>query len=408
MRRLPLLRLFTVSVVLFTAACGKDSSPVSPSSAPVSQNALAAKGGNSGNGSGNPHDSSGSNKPEDKGKPDQSGKDGNSGKKDDGSGSDSTPTTPGSSKTVQLEGLISGIAGDTITVNAQVVAVPLTAIIRHGSRALTFAELQVGDRVHVKATLLGDALEAGEVNLQNPAGNGDPEDSEEDPTSSATVASVRVGVIDAAAAENGEDTGTFRLTRTPTAALPVTSPLTVTFTLTGTATNGLDYQLLPLSATFPAGSTTVDIVVTPLADLLVEAPETVVLTLTGATPYVLGTPLSAVVTITEMPTVSVSAFDSSASETGLKTGQFRFTRNGSVVAPLTVTFAVGGTALAGSDYQSLPASVTFVAGAATADVLVTPILDGLVEGPETVIVTVTGAASYDVGVPASATVTIVD
>jgi hypothetical protein len=265
----------------------------------------------------------GSNKPQDKGNPDQSGKDKNSGKKDDGSSSESTPTTPGSSKTVQLEGLISDIVGDTITVNSQIVTVPLTAIIRHGSRAVTFAELQVGDRVHVKATLVGEVLEASEVNLQNPVGNGDSEASEEDPTSSGTVASVRVAVIDAAAAENGADTGMFRLTRTPTAALPVTSPLTVTFTLAGTATNGVDYQLLPLSATFLAGQTTADVVVTPLADLLIEVPETVVLTLTNATPYVLGTPVSAVVTITEMPTVSVSAFDSSASETGLATGQFR-------------------------------------------------------------------------------------
>src|SRR5262245_45006460 len=170
MRRLNWLQLLTVLLVLFTVACGKDSSPVSPSSAPVSQEALAAKGGNSGHG--NPHESGGSNKPDDK------GKGGNSGKNDDGS-SESTPTTPGSSKPVQLEGLISEITADTITVNAQIVTVPLTAIIRHGSRALTFAELQVGDRVHVTATLLGEVLEAREVKLQNPVGNDDSEDGEE-------------------------------------------------------------------------------------------------------------------------------------------------------------------------------------------------------------------------------------
>jgi hypothetical protein len=54
----------------------------------------------------------------------------------------------------------------------------------------------------------------------------------------------------------------------------------------------------------------------------------------------------------------------------------------------------------------VPLSVTFLAGQATADLFVVPLPDGAAEAPETVIVTVTDDATYDVGAPASATVTI--
>jgi hypothetical protein len=52
-------------------------------------------------------------------------------------------------------------------------------------------------------------------------------------------------------------------------------------------------------------------------------------------------------------------------------------------------------------------SVTFAAGSATADLTVIPVPDAEADAGETVIVTVTDAATYDVGAPPSATVTIV-
>ena len=249
---------------------------------------------------------------------------------------------------------------------------------------------------------MGDGtLQATEVKLQNPNGDGNDDDVNEDGR-----ATVRVSVLDAAASETSADTGAFRLTRVSTPTLPNTSPLTVSFTLTGTALNGTDYVSLPLAATFLAGQDTVDVVVTPRADTLVEGSETVVLTLTNAAPYALGTPVSATVTITEMPVVTVVAFDSSASEAGPDPGTFRFTRNGSTAAPLTVTYTLTGTAVNGTDYQLLSLTVTFLAGNAVADVVVTPVTDALAEAPETVILTITDGAAYDLGSPSSSTVTI--
>jgi hypothetical protein len=111
---------------------------------------------------------------------------------------------------------------------------------------------------------------------------------------------VSVVAFDYVATETAGNTGTFRLTRAGSAAL-LAAPLTVSFTLAGTATNGTDYNL-PLTATFLAGHASVDLVVLPIADGVPEDAETVNLTLTNAAPYYLGVP--------DMATVSI--FDSNA------------------------------------------------------------------------------------------------
>jgi hypothetical protein len=56
-------------------------------------------------------------------------------------------------------------------------------------------------------------------------------------------------------------------------------PLTVYYTVGGTASNGVDYVKLPGSVTIPAGAYAARIEVLPIDDLLVEGTETVVLTL---------------------------------------------------------------------------------------------------------------------------------
>ena len=207
-----------------------------------------------------------------------------------------TPSAPGLNK-VEIEGLISVKGGNTIVVNAQIVVVPATCPIRHGSTQFTFADLNVGDRVHVKAsrTTVGagptalTSLEATEVKLQNPG---------DDVGDGAPTELVSVSAIDALADETGANSGTFRLTRSGSAIL-LAAPATVAFTLTGTAINGTDFTNVPLTATFPAGLATVDVVVTPLVDPTTEGPETVILTLTTLAPYELGAPSTATVTITE-------------------------------------------------------------------------------------------------------------
>ncbi len=322
--------------------------------------------------------------------------------------SNTLPTAPVVKK-VEIEGLISAKGGDSIIVNAQQIVVPSTCPIRHGQTPFTFADLHVGDRVHVRAnrstvTIGGAAtssLAATEVILQNP---GDGEGSGDD----APTALVSVAATDAFASETAGDTGTFTLTRSGSATL-LALPLTVTFTMSGAAVNGTDYTTVPLTATFAAGSATTTVVVTPTADANVEGAESVILTLTTVAPYDLGSPAAATVTITDtnVPLITVDAFDSTAAESTGDPGRFRLTRTGATTSPLTVSFTVSGTATSGVDYQALPVSVTFAAGASTADLVVIPLIDAdNAEAAETVIVTLTDGASYDLGASPTATVTI--
>jgi subtilase family serine protease len=97
----------------------------------------------------------------------------------------------------------------------------------------------------------------------------------------------------ATATEAGPTSGSFRISR----GVAQAAPLTVSFTVTGSATKGSDYITLPASATIPDGAAYVDLGVTPLDDTTIEADETVVLTLAAASGYTVGSPGAATVTI---------------------------------------------------------------------------------------------------------------
>ncbi|VTT96888.1 outer membrane adhesin like proteiin : Similarity to tr/Q3M6Y7_ANAVT Na-Ca exchanger/integrin-beta4 (Fragment) OS=Microcystis aeruginosa PCC 7806 GN=IPF_6507 PE=4 SV=1: Calx-beta [Gemmataceae bacterium] len=100
-----------------------------------------------------------------------------------------------------------------------------------------------------------------------------------------------------------------------------------------------------------------------------------------------------------------------ATESGT-TGVFRFTRTGSTASALTASFLVGGTATQGSDYTAITSNVTFAAGSATADKIVTAIDDGVYDPYETVTVQVgssrNGGVMIAPGTPGSAAMTIGD
>ncbi len=331
---------------------------------------------------------------------------------------------------------------------------------------------------------------------------------------------VNLSIADANAAEGATvDPGSFRITRTSTA----TTPLTVSYTLRGTATNGTDYNALSGTATIPANATTVDVVVTPINDAILEGTESVIMTLTGGgatydvsdtrtqtlwvkdddTPaitlvatdtvaaeadggtmnpglytftasfapandltlfytvsggtngvdydYLTGTIMllagqtsvtlalnpiddelaealesvgvtlshgpnynrgattggSVAIAASDKPVATITAVDSAAAENPVNTGKFLITLSKVVAASTTVTYTVGGTATTGADYTTL-AAVSIAAGSNTALITVTPLNDALIEGPESVTVTLTSAATYTVGSSNTATVTIAD
>jgi dienelactone hydrolase len=94
---------------------------------------------------------------------------------------------------------------------------------------------------------------------------------------------VILSVTDAAASEEGRDTGSWTVSRIG----DTTAPLDVNFVLSGTASNGVDYTLSSTgTVTILAGETDAIITLTPVDDSVADEPlETVTLTLTTADGY---------------------------------------------------------------------------------------------------------------------------
>ncbi len=396
---------------LVTAACGDSKSSLnptapsalSPGTLSVEANAADVEAGAMGNGP----------------KPGNGNGNANGGNGNGNRPPANAPTNPAPSgnRSVQLEGLVDAVGTSSVTVNGQKVAVTAATVIRHGNRPVALADLRRGDRVHVRANRVetaAAALEATEIKLQNPG------DAIEEPAPDVVTppaplpepepdAVVSVQTVDGSASETsptGSNPGSFLLTRVATAT-QLASPLTVQFTLSGTAVNGVDYANVPLTTTFLAGQSTVDVNVMPIADGMSEPMETVVLTLSSGASYVAGSAASAQLILTDepLPVVTVVATDPNASEAPDR-GRFVLTRTGSLMSPLTVTVVLAGAAENGVDYQLVVTPLTFSPGSSVLTVNLMPISDSVEDPSETVILELVDGDDYDLGAATVAIVTI--
>ncbi|BCU13935.1 hypothetical protein MAN88_44990 [Microcystis aeruginosa] len=216
--------------------------------------------------------------------------------------------------------------------------------------------------------------------------------------------SVTLAVSPASVTEDGTTNLIYTFTRSGV----TTNSLTVNYSISGTATNGNDYTLLPTSVTFAAGSSTATVTVDPTADTTVESDETVILTLAAGTGYTVGTttPVTGTITNVTLPSVTLAVSPSSVTEDGTSNLIYIFMRTGDTTNPLTVNYSIGGTATNGSDYTLLPTSVIFEANSAIATVMVDPTADTTVETDETVILTLAAGTGYTVGTTTPVTGTI--
>lgn len=95
--------------------------------------------------------------------------------------------------------------------------------------------------------------------------------------------------------------------------------------------------------------------------------------------------------VAHTPVVTVTAPDPTAKEPNPllpvepDTATFKVTRTGDTTASLTVSYRLHGSALNGTDYLHLPDSVTIPAGRDSAEIEVRPVDDNLVEGTESII-----------------------
>lgn len=222
----------------------------------------------------------------------------------------------------------------------------------------------------------------------------------------ATLPLVTLSIVDSDIAEEGPNTGSFRLHRTGV----LDEPLFVLFSIQqpdpptqrGVATNGIDYIGLSNIVRIPAGRRSVNLPIIPIDDLEVEGGEVVRLTILENAAYRVDTanPLNRVGTVVireddALPIVTIRAPDAFGAEIGgadvsaVDTARFVIRRTGDRALPLTVRFRIRGSATHGNDYERVTpqgeaVQIVIPAGRRQAPITIRPINDGLFEGDETV------------------------
>jgi hypothetical protein len=203
-------------------------------------------------------------------------------------------------------------------------------------------------------------------------------------------------------------------TKTITVNLSGASAQTVTVnyaTSNGNATAGSDYTAASGTLTFNPGNTTKTFNITILDDAIFEGPETVNLALSSPVNATLGSPSTAVLTITDNETPPSVAFSSATYSAAENAGNATITVNlsGASVQTITVNYATSnGNATAGSDYTAASGMLTFNPGNTTKTFNITILDDAIFEGPETVNLALSSPGNATLGSPNTAVLTITD
>lgn len=107
--------------------------------------------------------------------------------------------------------------------------------------------------------------------------------------------------------------------------------------------------------------------------------------------------------------LDLSVADNSAQE-GDASDSARITISANEVqpTPLTVNYVIGGSAINSADYQTLSGTVTMPQGANSVNIDITALTDQLIEGPESLLLTLSVSADYQIGFGVSGSVNIED
>jgi hypothetical protein len=178
--------------------------------------------------------------------------------------------------------------------------------------------------------------------------------------------------------------------------------LTVYYSVSGTASNGVDYSFLSGAVNFAPGDLETYIEINPLADNLLEGVETVKLTLVPTNTYFVDAPQHNAATntiIDSTTTVIMGVITNLAIEPDGPPGApsvpafFSMNRYDSrgIYTNMAVSYVVSGTASDGVDYVFLNGTVNFAPGMQDTNIVVMPLADSVLEGLETVTVTLLNA-----------------
>jgi large repetitive protein len=219
--------------------------------------------------------------------------------------------------------------------------------------------------------------------------------------------SVSIAVTPATVSEDGATNLTYTVTRS----LNLSSPTLVNLTQSGTATSGVDFTGAPATINIPAGATTATFTIDPAVDGTVENNETVTFTVAAGTGYTVGVPASATGTILndDVPSATISVSPAAVAEDGAPNLIYTVTLNQANPSSATsINYTIGGTAANGADYATIASPLVIPAGNTTGTITVNPTADTNIEADETVTLTLNAGAGYTVGVPNSATGTILN
>ncbi len=242
-----------------------------------------------------------------------------------------------------------------------------------------------------------------------------------DCTFSLTFPSVQVSVvadeplISQANSLGNPTSGTFTITRTGS----TSAPLTVFYTLGGTATNGSTYTASSAnSVVIPMNASSAQVTITPNAAIADAATLTVVLSLSGSASYSPAPPTSATMAIanTGPQEIAITSVAIPSLYRGVSNdfAAFIITRYGdtnnngnSYVIPANA-FTYTGSATVKSDYAAI-GPVMVNPGDQTETVMVSgPVVTGVYHGNETIVVGLNGANTPVPALAGSATMTLVD
>jgi hypothetical protein len=185
--------------------------------------------------------------------------------------------------------------------------------------------------------------------------------------------------------------------------------IAVQVTATGTAANGGD-AVAAAAVLFPAGSLATAVSLQIINDQLHENDETLTLTLVPLTGCTVGRIPQEVVTIVDddpLPSLAWSQAQGRVDEDG-GTWSVEAALSAPSQVPVSVQVAISGTATLGQDAQVHPTTLTFAPGETVHAVTVTVQDDSLVEGDESVILTLANPTDATLGATSITTLTIVD
>lgn len=189
------------------------------------------------------------------------------------------------------------------------------------------------------------------------------------------------------------------------------SAITVNYSISGSATSGVDFTALPGTIAFASGDSSKTINVTALPDADFENAESVTLTLLPGTGYTLmasqNPSATGYILDADQPMVDASVADSAStlSNQGTETTaslRFIISRRTATSSALVVNYTMTGTATEITDYTGTTGSATIPADAKSVYVTLTPVNDTIPEGVESIVMNLTPASgTYGIRTPSA-------